>query len=372
LSGERLLLLFLRDGVAPPDGWLRLRDGAVAGRGAAFPPPPAGGDDGDDAGRIVAVVPGEDVACHWIDLPELASKQAAAAARMLAAEMSAEPVERLHVISGRPEGAGGRRPMALVSAERMSAWLAQARSLGFDPDLVLPEPLLLPPPGEDVLRWARDGRYVMRGPALALAAEPGLAALLADGPVIPIDDAAVETGLGAVIASAPLNLRHGLFAKRRPWRLDPAWLRRTGMLAVSILLATLAMQAVLTLKYSFAADRLEAETRLAASRALPRAMRIVNPQAQLDERLARLRGAGIGFTASAASLFAAVRETPQVELSSLRFDATGTLHATASAAAAEDIAAFRQRLAAAGFTVDGGSVHPGGGRQIADLVLRAP
>lgn len=367
MSGTGLLLLFLRDGVAPPERWLRLRDGAVAARGDTFPPPDAPAGEGE---RIVAVVPGEDVAIRWVDLPMLAPRQAAAAARLLAAEESAAPVESLHVALGLPEAEAERRPMALASNDRMRAWLDQAQVLGCDPDHIVPEPMLLPPPPEGAWNWPRRERCVVRGPALAYAAEPELAAEVAGGPLTAIADARVEQGLAHILSLPALDLRQGPFARRRRWRLDASFVRRLAWLAAGIAALVLAAQLVLLLKYSFAAARLEEQARIVARQALPRATRLVDPPAQLRERLAALRGGGLGFTRGASALFAAVRDTPQVELSALRFDEAGALRATVTAATAPDIASLQHRLDAAGFAVESGGAHPGGGRQIADLTLR--
>ena len=51
-------------------------------------------------------VPGERVAIHWLELAEgLAPAQAAAAARLMLADASAEPLADMHVAVGRPEAA---------------------------------------------------------------------------------------------------------------------------------------------------------------------------------------------------------------------------------------------------------------------------
>ena len=69
---------------------------------------------------------------------------------------------------------------------------------------------------EGVRLWARAGMHMLRGEGVALAAEPELAALAGEGPVEPVDDGAVEDGLGAAIEAMPVDLRQGAFAKRRP------------------------------------------------------------------------------------------------------------------------------------------------------------
>ena len=132
------------------------------------------------------------------------------------------------------------------------------------------------------------------------------------------------------------------------------------------------IQLTLILRYSFAADRLEAEADAVARRALPRAASIANAPVQLAERLSALRGGGAGFGATAAAAFAAVRDTPNVDLGSLRFDRDGSLQISVLAGGAGDVAALQQRLSAAGFLVSAGAPRPGGGRQITDLTVRAP
>ncbi|MDX3882953.1 MAG: type II secretion system protein GspL [Sphingomonas sp.] len=364
MSDDRYLLLFPGDEGAPLGGWLRIAGGAVVGRGRDIPAVGEGEDE-----RIVAVAPGPDVTVHWLDLPNLSQAQAAAAARLAAADVAAEPVDRLHIAVG-PAGEDGARAMALVSGSRMAAWVAGLQSLALDPDHVVPETLLIPPAAEGARRWARGDLHLVRGDRIAFAAESAVADALVDGPVEELDDAAVEAGLAGALAAIPVDLRQGAFAKRRPWAVDWKSLRRMAWMVAGLCLLTLLIQGALILRYTVAADAVERETGVIAAKALPRAGRIVNARAQLAERLAELRGAGMGFGATAAALFSAVRDTANIELSSLRYDRDGSLRATVEASAASDIAALQQRIAAQGFTADAGEPRSGGGRQIAELTVR--
>lgn len=366
MNGERFLLLFPGEEGNSLGGWLRIADGAVVARGHDVPEI-AGGDGGGE--RVVAVAPGPDVAVHWIDLPDVSQAQAVAAARLLAADVAVEPVDRLHIAVGRPDESGGRA-MALVSGARMAQWLAGFQSLALDPDAVVPETLLIPAAGDAVRRWARGGMHLVRGDRIAFAAEPAIAEAAVPGPLVDIDDAAVEAGLAAALAAAPVDLRQGAFTRRRPWAIDWRLVRRLGWLLLGLIVLTLLIQAVLILRYNIAADRLEREVAVIARKALPRAERIVNAPAQLTERLTALRGGGRGFSATAAALFAGVRDTANVELGALHYDGDGTLRATVSAGADSDIAALQQRIAAQGFTAVAGDRRSGGGRQIAELAVR--
>lgn len=321
--------------------WLVLEDGAVAARGEA-----------DDAlpllpgARTVLAVPGSEVAIHWLDLASgLAPAQAAAAARLILADASAEPLADMHVAVGRAER--GLTPVALVPAARMLGWL----STGLDPELIVPEPLLILPPPEGLAR--RDAGPVpdYRGLGAAFSVEPALAALLAgEGAIEPIGKDAFEAGLGAALAPPVLNLRQGVFVRRRQWRLERTRVRRALLLAGALAAVTLIVLVATIMRYTFDADRLEAE-----------ATAIRGPAAS------ELRPT---FGTVAAALFDAVRATPNIEVSRLDYRPDGSLGATVLADSPATLAAFRQRAEAGGLAVDGGTPRTEAGRPVADLVLR--
>ena len=85
--------------------------------GAGWPAP--------DGSPLVLAVPGEAVALHWLDLPDLAPAQAAAAARMALADRLAEADPHITVAQG-----SGLRPVAVVAREQMAGWLAEAARAG--------------------------------------------------------------------------------------------------------------------------------------------------------------------------------------------------------------------------------------------------
>jgi general secretion pathway protein L len=214
---------------------------------------------------------------------------------------------------------------------------------------------------------------VVRGATTAFAAEPDLAAIAAGDEVVEhIDAAQFEAMLAAAIAGRPLDLRQGAFARRRRWRMDWKLVRRLAMLAAGIVAVTLLIQLALILRYSSAADALEAQAETIAGGALPPGANIANAPVQLAERLTALRGGGAGFASTAAAVFAGVRDTPGVDLGSLRFERDGSLLLTVLAANPADIATLQQRLASAGFLVSAGATQPAGARQSAELTVRAP
>ncbi len=332
-AGETLLVFIGESGAA--ERWLLIDADMVTMRGDGAPPV--------GAGRTILAVPGTQVAIHWLALAgDLAPAQAAAAARLMLAAESAEPLADMHVAVGTAEG--GMTPAALVPNLRMAEWLAG----DIDPDAVIPLPLLLARPETGFVRRGPDHR----GPEAAFALEPDLAeALIAGAPVEEVDEARFEEKLAPLLAAPPLNLRQGAFARRRQWRIDRPRLRRITLFAIALALLSLVVQVATILSYTFAADRLEQ---------------------QVSARSATAAGPreGPGFAALAAILFDAVRSTPNAELSRLEYRPDASLAATVMADSPATLAALRTRLEASGLAIEAGAVRGAGGRQAVDLMLR--
>lgn len=362
---EALLLFLGRDGGV--DSWIRLADGLVAARGAG-----RDGSDGHRSAPVVAVVPGEAVTLRWIELPAgLSPAQAAGAARLMVAELSAQPVGELHVAVGRDSGDGAGRCVGLVPMETMRTWLDGLEGAGFDAERIVPETLLMSAPAEGLVTWDSGLLRLYRGQDEAFAAEPELGDLLLAGRMaIPVDAEAFEAGLAGALDRAPLDLRQGPFGRRRDWRVAPARARRLAALTAALLLISFVIQVALIARYIFAADAADAETRRIAAAALPRSPGMADPQAALTQRLAELRGGGAGFRATAGTLFEAVKATPNIELTALAFAPDGLLRATVQADSPAAIEALRQRVEASGFAAEAGAPRSGGGRPVAELMVR--
>jgi general secretion pathway protein L len=115
-----------------------------------------------------------------------------------------------------------------------------------------------------------------------------------------------------------------------------------------LLLLTLAIQVTLILRYTFAADALEAEAQAIAT---PGPVRRTS------------------FTAAAGALFNSVQSTPNVELTGLEYRPDGGLIAIVEADSAAVLTALRQRAEANGLDVSLGPLRGAGGRQAADLMV---
>ena len=234
---------------------------------------------------------------------------------------------------------------------------------------MIPETLLLAAAGGGLGRPGTPGRCasIARGRRRSPPSRRSATLLLAGRSAVAVDG---EAGLAEALAQAPLDLRQGPFARRRDWRVAPARARRLAVLAAALLLVSLAVQVAAIARYTFAADDAEAETRRVAAAALPRSPGLADPEAALTQRLAELRGGGAGFGATAAALFEAVKATPNVELSALAFAPDGTLRTTVQADSPAAIEALRQRVEAGGFAAEAEAPRSGGGRRVADLMVR--
>lgn len=368
MSEGRFLLLFVGD----EPGWLRIEGDAVVARGSGIDtvPPPASEEDSPE--RVVLVAPGAEVAIHWAAIPaNLSPAQAQGAARIMASEVSADPLDTLHIAYGPPLTDDEDRCLALVAEERMAAWLAEAQAIGYDPERVIAEPLLIMPPEDGFRIFSRAGLDNLRARKRAFAVEPDLGALLvADNPVERVDAARFESELVQAVLAAPVNLRQGRFARRRRWRIDWRLIRRLVAMAGGVLLVTLLVQLTLITKYTFAADRIELEIANRAREALPVIDETTDIDAQLDAALTTA-GGGASYSALAGAVFAAVRDTPEAELQSIIFQPDGSLQIEISTPSQAELDALARRMTAAGLAIEPGATRDGGGRRIGAFIVRA-
>lgn len=340
------LILFLPSGVASWR-WLVAGDAGVTARGEGLPTIVA-----EDAAPVTVIAPAEAVTLHWAELPDASTAQSVAAARLLVAEASATPLDELHVAVGR-EGSSGERPIGVVRSDRMAAWLIELAGQGIDPRAMIPAPMLLPRPEEGYVAADLGGDRVLRGATSGFADEPGLTELITAGaPVATLEAREVEAAIGRAVLEPSLDLRQGVFARRRRrFGLDWALIRRLAALFAAILAVTLMIAIVQLVRLDRSAADLEAQADAVARGALPRGASVDNADRQLDERLLQLRGAGAGFSGSAAAVFAAVRSVPGSEVRTLAFDADGTLRAGIAAQGEAQANDLVTRIRDFGFTV---------------------
>ncbi len=351
--------LVLMTGTVPR--WLRITDAGISARGDGFV-------TAESEERVVAVVPAEDVALRHVALPDLSEPQALAAARLAMAEHCAAPVQTLHVAVGVAD-ATGDRPVVAIDRAKLSAMLDMLSAAGFDPDSVVAAPLLVARPGEGFVKADLGSEIIVRGRDSAFADDPVLTPILTGGAVDTLDRARIERGIVGAVGNPEVDLRQGIFAKRRTWGLDKARLRRIGWLGIAVVALSLAFFVVQLVRLDMAADRIEANNLAIAQAVLPPGTTVNNAMLQVQDQLNALRGPGGGLLPLASAVAGAVNTTPNIELSAMIFDGGGTLRITARAPAQGDLAAFDMKLNAAGLVAAPGPILVDQGRQIRDYTV---
>jgi general secretion pathway protein L len=323
-------------------------------QGAGWPVP--------DGTPLVMAVPGEAVALHWLDLPDLAPAQAAAAARMALADRLAEADPHIAVAPG--SGAfgeapvGRRRPVAVVAREQMAGWLAEAARAGWKPSAMIPDPLLLPAPASG---WsvAQDGpRVLARSASAAFAAEADLAAAI-------IGTEATTPAQPALPDLLPLDLLTGDYAPVTRWQPDRTQLKRLALLAAAIAGLWLGGDVAALLRARSAASAANAELMVLAPGATDGATAFTALQAQ-----AQRRGAAGGLAALAGPVVQALSARPGAGLASLTYTPTGGLVAGVAGGAGE-AQALADALSSAGLAAAPGTTRATADGSISDVTVRA-
>jgi general secretion pathway protein L len=147
--------------------------------------------------------------------------------------------------------------------------------------------------------------------------------------------------------------------------------RRLGWLSAAIVGVTLLITVVQLIKYSTAADDLERRADLLARTGLARGEAVSDADRQLTARLERLRGGGLGFSRTAAAVFAAIRATPGSEAHTLDFDSDGTLRVSIGVQNEGQILDLQRRLESSGFAAtQRGQFQAINGRLSGDLMVK--
>lgn len=322
------------------------------------------------AAETIAIVPGDAVVLHWTELPGLAPAQAQAAARLLAADVSATPLEATHVAIGPADG-DGWRVLALVDSAAMADWLAQLAAAGVDPDRMLPAPLLLAEPETGVAVLDGGGDWQVRGHRLAFAAEPDLARLMIGSEIVhQIDLADWQAGLAVRLAAPQVDLRQAGFARARRWRIDRQRVRRLALAGLAVIGLLVAAQVAAILRFGFAADRAELQLADAARSVLPRGTIVTDPRAQVAARAAQL-GSGKGFSALAAALVGQLRDRPALALHGLAYAPETGLVASMTAPTPADRDAIIAALDAAGLDARFGAAGEAAGTPTVEITVRS-
>lgn len=341
--------------------WIAIENGAIAERGDDYSE-----HKKDENDPCVLIVPAHRAALHACDLPDLASPQAQAAARHVLAEKSLLSPEQLVVACGEQRQGDPPRIVALAAAADILGWVND-----FDPDVILPAPLILPRPETGFFRGIFPHETILRGAGTGFAEDDCLAAILiGDAAVETLDRSALESAIVAAAIDPPLNLRSGDYAKRRSPLPDKAWVRQMALLGIAILGVTLVIPLVETARLTWQTATLEKTSAALAQAALGESVPPENAIYLLDRRLSGLRGAGAGFANTTAAVMRAIAATANVELVQMDFTEDGTMRVSVRATSRAEIEALCNTLRGAGLDVILGPVNSSLSQPLVDIQVR--
>ena len=293
--------------------------------------------------RVVVLVPGAEVSLAEVRVPGRNRQRVLRAIPYALEEQLASDVEELHFALG-PVKDGERYPVAIVDRAMMNAWTTLLRENGIQAEQLIPEPLALPSAagwslmvdGETVL--VRSGEYA--GFAADVDNLPVLSALFEARQQLPetaqvfgstvLDLGAVDVELVdervqplewlalGWVQGPRINLLQGDYSRREEWgRLLRPWKASAALLLAGFILVGVSTG----LNYfhlSQQSEQLSAEIEDVFRKAFPRARRIVNPRAQMEQKLKELRrragGGNTDFLAMFAETADVVRATQGIKV----------------------------------------------------------
>lgn len=313
------------------------------------------------AGRpVIVLVPGTDVLLAEPELPVKSGARVAQVVPFALEEQLASDVEDMHFAVGRRDSRPGT-PVAAVALSAMDAWLAALKSAGITPSAMYSESAAVPLTPGGVTLLVEDVRIHVRRadvPATVVEAEPlieGLQLALASGSETRENvslfmsqadyerDRDMIEGLREftaslqvkLLAEGPLallavtivkqpatNLLQGPYAVAGSIKGSLAPWRYAAMLAGAFVVVHLGVKGAQFWKLGAEEARLDGEIAAVFSQAMP-GTRQVNARAQVEGRLAQLRGSGVtgGLMTSLGTLGQAIAQAPETSVEALSYRA---------------------------------------------------
>ncbi|MFZ2509291.1 MAG: type II secretion system protein GspL [Steroidobacteraceae bacterium] len=360
------------------------------------------------AGRtLVVIAPGASVSFALPELPVKGSARLAQVVPYAMEELLAGEIEQFHFAVGRTD-ASGRTLVAAVRREEMRSWLDTLAAAGLDPQALVPEPLCVPDNPGKIVAVIESGRLLVRAPGtlpVALDAEPlteafALAGLIGEDRqvqlFVPPEDweqsreilEALRDATGSLdlqllpdgalpllaaggVRSEALSLLQGEFARRTGWSAEWRRWRIAAFLALAAIALHVGVRGFELLRLHAEEQRLDAAIEQAVRTALPDVGRIVDPRAQIEQRLA---GGGAADPAGLLARLSAVGGAltgaggPAIESLGWR---NGSLQLQMTAPDTSAFVRFAQALTARGLAADVESTQPRDAGVVAQINITA-
>lgn len=308
--------------------------------------------------QVIVLVPGIDVLLLTAQVPTANRQRILKAVPYQLEDQLASDIDDLHFAVGE-RAPSGHVPCAVIARTRMDDWTARLREFNLNPDVLVPDFLALPrePAGWTLYKDASgvlvrvaeqsgffvelDNLEAMLEIALTEAGEqrparlrvldadattalPNFDALNVEFTHEPMDAQDFLLLARDIDRNKTLNLLQGDYSRReqlgkvwRPWR--PA-----AILAAVFVVLHLTLNAIDLVRDRRQVDALREEIRQVYLDTFPNEKNAPNPQVQMEQHLKALRGGGsvgggTGFLAMLNSSAAVFKNTPGLELRSLRY-----------------------------------------------------
>jgi general secretion pathway protein L len=358
--------------------------------------------------RVAVLVPGMDVLLSSVAVPGSHRKQIEQAVGYAFEDYLAADVEMLHFALGK-KNEDGRYNIAVVADEKMSSWVEPLREAGIEPHVMVPETLAVPyEHGAWSILLEGDSAFVRTGKQSGYGVDvDNLSAVLtvqgkeagADGDnqvvfyncttkgmdfVLPVGVTVKNDDLRAKVAECDplqlfvkgfdgnetINLLQGRFKRHAEW--ERAW-GEWGLPAI-LLAVVLALYGTLLgsdyLSLRSESKRLSNAIEKVYKDTFPDSKKIVNPRAQMEQKLSELRGNGIqekgGFLELLSKTGNEMVDTADYDIRNLKYK-DGILIYDLQVKSLEDLDSLKTRLGKSGLDVDIKSATSKGGNVQARL-----
>lgn len=276
-----------------------------------------------EPGATVAVIPGEDMALHRLTLLETDTRGRLAEARMRATDLSAQPIEDVHVAVG-PADADGACWVGLIARDRMAGHLAHLKAAGAEPAHIVPAALLLEPAAATPSMARFGDRVLLRTNEIAGLVEPSLASALTGSSQLGRFLQLAEFAPSQAPDPLPLDLLQGDYAPRSRWWAERRFQLAAGLLGLLVVALLLAPALIQRARTSAAVAVLDRSVVELASQTLGKAPE--NAEAGADALAVARRTAEGGALGARLSYVTAIVETvPGARLESARLQPDGSL-----------------------------------------------
>ncbi len=354
---EGLILALPQSGELPLICW-RIEDGEIAERAAYILP---GGDEvrglfaNASGQRVMALLPSAETAIYFTGWKDLTPAQAIAAANTQIVHKAMGARDDIHVASALSldQSAELETISATVSAQYLAHWLDELAIAGIDPDIVTPGGLILPATENTITRAVIGDDAALRSADAVFSDEEPLRTLLVgDADIDELSADRLDRQLLSAFADPPLNLRQGLFAKKRQrvW-LTRQQLKRLAQMAAAVLLILFVTFLIQIGKYKLDEHAVRNAALVEAQQRFPSATDMAAAEQMVDEELLR-RGLGQRvFSVPAIALFNAIEPIPSISARNLSYQSDGVVSVTLAAPRKEDIDAALLQLQRQGYQV---------------------